>query len=436
MKKLVMSRRRLKKYIIEAHKMLNECSKNVRLKASLTVLLTDYSKMIWAGAGNTRLYHFRKGGLNFRTKDQSISQMMADAGQIAEEEISCHEERNNLTNYLGQARGFKPFVSKKYKLMDKDVIVLCTVGFWENIYSVDMMKALKDAKEPSEFIEIVEDDLLSRQNKVLNNYTVTAIFANKVFKENLKDDVRLRIAKKVAAVLIPIILVVAGILIFRGIEASKARKLVVEHEESGDKYLAVENYTKALESYEQAEQCVKKIKDSEKKDRIETKYRITDLIVKGDEYFTNRDFENSKLNYMNARTQIEFELEDDNKKELKKKLDEKIKRANNLISVIEKSLEGDKEFANGEEALVKANEAGSGTAKLEGYETAKQHFNNAIAIYKESKELSDDNLYYDMVKEMENKIKETEAKIKELDQEKKEEQEKWKEKKQRNFKES
>ena len=51
-----------------------------------------------------------------------------------------------------------------------------------------------------------------------------------------------------------------------------------------------------------------------KKDRIETKYRITDLIVKGDEYFTNRDFENSKLNYMNARTQIEFELEDDNKK--------------------------------------------------------------------------------------------------------------------------
>ena len=72
--------------------------------------------------------------------------MMADAGQIAEEEISCHEERNNLTNYLGQARGFKPFVSKKYKLMDKDVIVLCTVGFWENIYSVDMMKALKDAK--------------------------------------------------------------------------------------------------------------------------------------------------------------------------------------------------------------------------------------------------------------------------------------------------
>ena len=51
MKKLVMSRRRLKKYIIEAHKMLNECNKNVRLKASLTVLLTDYSKMIWAGAG-------------------------------------------------------------------------------------------------------------------------------------------------------------------------------------------------------------------------------------------------------------------------------------------------------------------------------------------------------------------------------------------------
>lgn len=424
MKKPVMSRRRLKKYFIEAHKLLNAYSKSVRLKVSLTVLLTDYSKMIWASAGNTRLYHFRKGGLNFRTKDQSISQIMADAGQIAEEEISCHEERNNLTNYLGQSRGFKPFISKKYKLMDKDVIVLCTVGFWENIYSVNMVNALKDAKEPADFIEIVEDDLLSRQNKVLNNYTVAAIFANKVFKENLKDDVRLRIAKKVAAVLIPVILVVAGFFILRGIEASKARKLVVEYEENGDKYLDVDNFNKALESYEQAEQSVKKINDSEKRDRIETKRKITDLIVKGDEYFQNKDFENSKLNYMNARTQVEFELEDDSKKELKKKLDEKIKRADNLISVVKKGSEGDKEFADGEEAMAKANEAGSSAAKLEGYETAKQHFNNAIDIYKETKELSDSNLYYDMVKDMDSKIKDTEAKIKELEQGKKEEQQK------------
>jgi serine/threonine protein phosphatase PrpC len=424
MKKPVMSKRRLKKYINEAHKLLNSYSKSVRLKASLTVLLTDYSKMIWAGAGNTRLYHFRKGGLNFRTKDQSISQMMADAGQIAEEEISCHEERNNLTNYLGQARGFKPFMSKKYKLTDKDVIVLCSVGFWENIYSVDMVSALKDAKEPADFIQTVEDDLLSRQNKVLNNYTVAAIFANKVFKENLKDDVRLRIAKKVAAVLIPVVLVVAGFFILRGIEASKARKLVVEYEENGDKYLDVDNFNKALESYEQAEQSVKKINDGEKRGRIETKRKIADLIVKGDEYFQNKDFENSKLNYMNARTQAEFELEDVSKKELKKKLDEKIRRADNLISVVKKGSEGDKEFADGEEAMAKADEAGSSTAKLDGYETAKQHFNNAISIYKETKELSDSNLYYDMVKDMESKIKDTEAKIKELEQGKKEQQQK------------
>ena len=44
--------------------------------------------------------------------------------------------------------------------------------------------------------------------------------------------------KKVAAVLIPIILVVAGILILGELRHQK-QKLVVEHE-SGDKYLAVE----------------------------------------------------------------------------------------------------------------------------------------------------------------------------------------------------
>jgi len=415
MKKPCMSRRKLKRYIINAHKLLNEKSQSVRLKMSLMVVLTDYSKMIYAYAGNVRLYHFRNGGLNFRSKDQSVAQIMADAGQISDDEIGIHDERNNLTNYLGQYKPFKPYVSRPYKLKDKDVIFLCTVGFWENMQNIDLISALNEAKDSSELIEMLEDDLLSRQSKVLNNYTLAAIYANKVFKESAKDNIRFRIAKKVATIAIPVIIAVAGFFIFNKIQVSKAEKLFVQLEETGDRCFEDESYEKALENYEKASENVKKVKDEESRKRIEIKTRIANLIVEGEQLQSNREFEKAKNSFINARTQVEFELNAENKKKFENRLDAKINRVKDYIKVIEKGSEGDKEAEEGDKLSIKASESENNQEKIALLAEAKQHYNNSIEIYESAKKMSEDIPYYDMIKEMEEKIKEVKEKLKNSD---------------------
>lgn len=396
-----MSRETIKRYILSAHKLLNDESKSVRLKVSLAVIVTDYSKMIWAIAGNARLYHFRKGGFNFKSKDQSIAQIMADAGKISDDEIGHHDERNNLTNYLGQAKSFKPFISGIYKLNDGDAIFLCTSGFWENMTTIDMVNALKDSKEPSEVIQTLEDEFLARQGSVVNNYTLACIFVNKVFKENPKDNKQLGILKKAAAVLIPLIVVGAVFLVLRQVENVKARELFIKCEDSGDKYSKDGVFDKALEKYEEAHESIKKVKDAEKEERIQKKLRITNLIVTGDEFFSGKEFESAKDYYINAKSQMEFGLQYE-KTDMSRLIDDRINKTNGYIEALSISKSGDDEAAKAKEV------------ELTDANTAKGLYANALKLYKDAKKQAEDIAFYDLKKEMEEKIKEVEGKIKEI----------------------
>jgi len=281
--------------------------------------------------------------------------------------------------------------------------------------NIDLISALNEAKDSSELIEMLEDDLLSRQSKVLNNYTLAAIYANKVFKESAKDNIRFRIAKKVATIAIPVIIAVAGFFIFNKIQVSKAEKLFVQLEETGDRCFEDESYEKALENYEKASENVKKVKDEESRKRIEIKTRIANLIVEGEQLQSNREFEKAKNSFINARTQVEFELNAENKKKFENRLDAKINRVKDYIKVIEKGSEGDKEAEEGDKLSIKASESENNQEKIALLAEAKQHYNNSIEIYESAKKMSEDIPYYDMIKEMEEKIKEVKEKLKNSD---------------------
>ena len=178
-----MSRRILEKYLDNAQQALKIEGGAQKLTASLVMVVTDYARIIWVVAGNSRLYHFRKGSFSFKSKDQSIAELMVEVGKVGVEELDQHEERHNLYNYFGNVKKFKPFVSAAYELNDGDVILLCTAGFWENIKINEMIAALKESETPDNFADNLEEIILKKQNDALNNYTIGAIYADKVFKE-------------------------------------------------------------------------------------------------------------------------------------------------------------------------------------------------------------------------------------------------------------
>ena len=119
-------------YLKKANRTLAEANSREHLKASVTVLVTNYEKARYAYAGNTRLRLYRDGLVKEETTDMSLGTDLVKKDRLPDDVLSRHEQRNNLYTYLGQGRGFKPFVSKKIRLNDGDLFALYSRGIWEN----------------------------------------------------------------------------------------------------------------------------------------------------------------------------------------------------------------------------------------------------------------------------------------------------------------
>ncbi|MGA3673969.1 serine/threonine protein phosphatase [Lysinibacillus agricola] len=383
MEKPSMSRRSIKKYIRYAQNILQNQSLRVRLKASIVIVVSDYSKMIVAVAGNSRLYHFRNGTLSFKSTDQSLAQELV-SNRERSLDISQHEERTNLLNYLGKPNDFQPFVSKKMKLMDGDVLVLCTAGFWEDVGEIEMADALEDVKEPEQYTDLLEEVLLSRQRKVVNNYTIAAIFVNKVYQETNKK--KMKYIKMIAAALIVTLIVGGGAIYYQAKQGKKMAELTVEmkdHEKSGNLYFQDGNYEKALLEYSQGRNAAKKLHDPIHRNLLAKKLRITELIINGDKSAEAGKFDDALKQYEKAKK--EGKLIDDFGKEA---TEQKIANMDTIVQIAEAVKDGDYRF-----------EAEDYNGALESYQKARK---KALPIA------------YTGEPQIKTKIEETEAKIAEL----------------------
>lgn len=69
-------KRKLERYMREAHRELLKVRGGMRLKASVVMAVTDYRKLRYCHVGNSRLYLLRNGRFLIMTKDQSLTTNM------------------------------------------------------------------------------------------------------------------------------------------------------------------------------------------------------------------------------------------------------------------------------------------------------------------------------------------------------------------------
>lgn len=185
--KPTLNRSKLKEYLINAHQKLVSESQNIMLKCSLVMVVSDYSKMVWAVSGNVRLYHFRDGIFNFRSKDQTMAQVMLDAGNLKEDEINRRNERSGLINYLGISTEFKPLVSQVYQLREGDKILLCNLGLWEKVSVQDLEEILKAEEEPVRLLTKLHENYVARSDKPVKQFIGTLIHVKKISGKKFGD---------------------------------------------------------------------------------------------------------------------------------------------------------------------------------------------------------------------------------------------------------
>ncbi|EKQ50998.1 MULTISPECIES: serine/threonine protein phosphatase [unclassified Clostridium] len=294
--KPTMNKFTLRKYLKNVNDELIASSRNVRLKASMTVVVTNYSKLIYSVIGNTRLYYFKDGYLKHKSKDQSLAQQLADDEMIPLDAMEKHAERNNLSAYLGQSDFKKPFISKKIKLFDGDVFALLTKGIWENCDAKEIEDSLEGAKEPKDVIDNVEDAILSRQGKELENYTLAMTFVEKAYIDP-KRSKKIKIA--IIAAILVLLIIAIGVGAFIIYKHKKADDIAVMNKDKKDaeEYIQDGNIEKANQEYKDALAIAEKYKLADDEKNLDTDYKYTGIIIDGDKDLDGKKYDDALDKY-------------------------------------------------------------------------------------------------------------------------------------------
>lgn len=293
-------------YIKAADQELCKADSKERLKASVMVVVTDYEKLRYAYAGNTRLRLYRDGRVKEQSNDMSLGSDIGREEKLPEDVLSRHEERNNLYAYVGQGKGFAPAVSGKIKLENGDILSLYTRGIWENLDSGELDDVFSEAKdEPKESLNDIEDLLLSKQPGTLENYTFVAIFIDKVFS----DPDRKKKKKKVIIICLVAALILLVVMLAIWIVRMLHRQLV---EDMGRKYSdAIEyiqdnNFIRAQEEAEKALAVAEKLRDRKYIQEISDYLKLIEALNSADSYYADGKYQDAQMGYVTAKERSRY----------------------------------------------------------------------------------------------------------------------------------
>ncbi|HKV38601.1 MAG TPA: protein phosphatase 2C domain-containing protein, partial [Blastocatellia bacterium] len=156
-----------------------EDSEFSQARTTVVVLVSDYRSCLWAHVGDSRLYHFRGGRLLSQTKDHSVPQAMADAGEISGDRIRYHEDRNRLLRTLGMEGELRPAASTQaVRLREDDAFLLCVDGFWEYVLETEMGVDLAKSACSGDWLTKMEARILRRAKDGHDNYTAVAVLCS------------------------------------------------------------------------------------------------------------------------------------------------------------------------------------------------------------------------------------------------------------------
>lgn len=158
--------------------------KKQKIKDSMSMLTTcaliimDDKSFQFGYIGDSRIYVFKDGKAEIRSKDHSIPQMLVDNGDIDESEIRNHPDRNKIVRAIGiNGMDFGYSVSEVIPYDSTYDFLICSDGLWEYVVEEDMEKYLKKSKKtPKKWISMMFSAVNKhRFSKNLDNYTAVAI---------------------------------------------------------------------------------------------------------------------------------------------------------------------------------------------------------------------------------------------------------------------
>jgi len=146
------------------------------MRTTFVLLAAGESAARWIHAGDSRLYWFRGGKVREQTRDHSVPQRLADAGEIRMDQVRFHEDRSRLLRSLG-ARQEPGAVAGSLPGAPEpgDAFLLASDGFWEWVLEAEMEAALAASQHSKQWLERMEATLRQRAKDEFDNYSAIAV---------------------------------------------------------------------------------------------------------------------------------------------------------------------------------------------------------------------------------------------------------------------
>jgi protein phosphatase len=143
----------------------------------VVLLVSPDNKIYYGHVGDSRLYLYLNGELKRLTKDHSYVQFLVDTGQISEEEMETHPNKNQILKALGIDENVKPEVNQEAFIpKEGSLFMLCSDGLC-GMVTDSAMKAILDGfslNKTNKTAELLVDAALENGGK--DNITVTLIY--------------------------------------------------------------------------------------------------------------------------------------------------------------------------------------------------------------------------------------------------------------------
>lgn len=140
-----------------------------RMAATLIALFIDGHQAQWAHAGDSRLYHFRRGVLLQRTQDHSLVAQLEAAGLPHQ-----HINPNLLSHALGRTDSPLAAPAQTQTLEDGDCFLLCTDGFWHGLKDRELERQLQLAANVQDWLDQLAWQVQLRGEQ--DNYSAIAVW--------------------------------------------------------------------------------------------------------------------------------------------------------------------------------------------------------------------------------------------------------------------
>ncbi len=145
------------------------------MRTTAAVVHIDHGSAYLAHCGDSRIYHLSGGKSPLITADHSISYRKYVEGEITFDDIHHDEDRNHLTEALGNPKTSPTLAKKKIHLSPGDGFLVCTDGFWVNLLEEEIYIDYIKSENSGRWLEFMLLRILPRLNRQSDNLSAITI---------------------------------------------------------------------------------------------------------------------------------------------------------------------------------------------------------------------------------------------------------------------